>query len=475
MWYNMLMYNKKLLSKLDAKTVKSEKVKQIEEENRRQAEFNKNVEKSTDEVLKFGGKIKKFFSKKRNFAIFIFLLIVLIAGFAVLVYFLVFKKVETPEENARESQKVEQQVTKYYDSLTGELIAYTGTQYNLDGTEKKDENGKPIYISDRQAQQVNDNTNYRRINCIQIPNGTDAQPQVGLNEAKIVYEAIAEGGITRFAAIYRGSTSNVIGPVRSLRTYYLEWDTPYDCTIVHAGGEANALENVKSYAHLSESNEYMWRDYSAYYAPNNLFTSSSLLEDFNGSFRYNRSDPKTFPRITPEESVKELKKIRKAQMEASEENPSSYHFASDIYVHITASPYYNVKYTYDPTLNAYARSYETGEPHMTYTCKTGVEGSKVKPQKDCGEPTQVTPKVVVVIKVPEQLNQTNLYREDIETTGSGDAWVFENGIVIEATWQREKIQEQLKFIKKETGEELKLAPGQTFITAIANSYGYVQY
>lgn len=471
----MLMYNKKLLSKLDAKTVKSEKVKQIEEEKRRQAEINKNIEKSTDEVLKFGGKVKKFFSKKRNFAIFIFLLIILIAGFSTLVYFLVFRHVEVKEEEAKRSQAIEHPVTKYYDSLTGELIAYTGTQYNLDGTEKTDENGKPIFITDRQAQQANDNTNYRRINCIQIPNGADARPQVGLSEAKIVYEAIAEGGITRFAAIYRGSTSNVIGPVRSLRTYYLEWDTPYDCTIIHAGGEPNALENVKSYAHLSESNEFMWRDYSAYYAPNNLFTSSSLLDDFNGSFHYNRSDPKTFPRITPDESVKELKKIRKSQMEATEENPSSYHFANDIYVHITASPYYNVKYTYDPVLNAYPRSYENGELHMAYTCKTGVEGAKVKPQKDCGEPTQVAPKVVVVIKVPEQLNQSNHYREDIETTGSGDAWVFENGIVIEATWQREKIEEQLKFTKKETGEELKLAPGQTFITAIANSYGYVQY
>ncbi|MBP5675378.1 DUF3048 domain-containing protein, partial [Candidatus Saccharibacteria bacterium] len=107
-----------------------------------------------------------------------------------------------------------------------------------------------------------------------------------LSEAKIVYEAIAEGGITRFAAIYRDAKSDVIGPVRSLRTYYLEWDTPYDCTIVHAGGEKNALSRVQSYDHLSESATYMWRDYSAYYAQNNLFTSAKLLESFNNDNNY---------------------------------------------------------------------------------------------------------------------------------------------------------------------------------------------
>ena len=471
------MPNDKLLAKLDAKTVKSEHVKQVEEERKRKEEFDKNVEKATDEVLKSRDGFKKFFSKKRNIVLVIFLALLFLGGLGALAYYIIQKNIQPEiEEVAKKTKKVEQKVTKYYDSLTGELIAYTGTQYNIDGTEKKDHDGNVEYVTDMQAMQAANNTNFRRISCVQIPNGTDAQPQVGLHDAKIVYEAIAEGGITRFAAIYRGANASVIGPVRSLRTYYLEWDVPYDCTIIHAGGEENALERVKSYAHLSESNEYMWRDYSAYYAPNNLFTSSTLLDSFNGSNNLDRSEPKTFERITPDESNAELKKIRKAQTEATEEKPSPYRHAENIYVHITASPYYNVRYTYEPTTNSYLRSYETGEPHLSYTCKNlQAEGNKIKPQKDCGEPTQVAPKVVVVIQVPEELNQNNHYRENIKTTGLGDAWVFENGIAIEATWQRESINDQLEFTNKATGKKLALAPGQTFVTAVAQSYGYVQY
>ena len=44
--------------------------------------------------------------------------------------------------------------------------------------------------------------------CMQTPNGTDgARPQAGLTEAGVVFEAIAEAGITRFAAIYQNPSS----------------------------------------------------------------------------------------------------------------------------------------------------------------------------------------------------------------------------------------------------------------------------
>ena len=98
--------------------------------------------------------------------------------------------------------------------------------------------------------------------CIQTPNGTDgARPQVGLTEAGVVFEAIAEVGITRFAAIYQKPTSAVIGPIRSLRIYYLQWDTPFDCAIVHAGGSDDAIAAVRSggYKDLTENYTYMYR------------------------------------------------------------------------------------------------------------------------------------------------------------------------------------------------------------------------
>ena len=436
--------------------------------------------KMENKKTKKESKIKKFFSKKRNRIIFAVVLLLLIAG-GVAAFILLAQDSET-EEGVISTEKVKNVSKKYYDNLTGELLSYSGIQYNADGTEKLNENGEKIVYTELQAEQQADNNNMKRISCIQIPNGTDARPQVGLTEAKIVIEAIAEGGITRFAALYRGATSNVIGPVRSLRSYYLQWDDPFDCTIVHAGGEANALEQVKSYKHLSESRTYMWRDYSGWYAPNILFTSAELLDKFNSDNNYSSSNPKVFERMTPDESDKQLKKIRATSSsedsseEGEEASRNKYTKAENIYVHVTTAANYNINYTYNSSTNTYLRSYEGNSgKHMVYNCKgLSKSGSEISPKRDCGEMVQVAPKVVVVIKVAEQLNRTNLYREDVTTTGSGEAYIFQNGIVITGTWEKENISSQLVF-KDSEGEVIKLAPGQTFITAIAKSYGYVKY
>ncbi len=426
----------------------------------------KPVQKKPENEAKNGG-LKAFFSKKKNVVIVSILAVILIAGGVIVTLILLNNQPKnsgkTGGNGGSSNNKIEEVVEKFYDNLTGEVVSYSGLQYNADGTPMTKESGEEVYYSVKQAEDMAYSINHHRINCVQIPNGTDARPQVGLSEAKIVYEAIAEGGITRFAAIYRDAKSDVIGPVRSLRTYYLEWDTPYDCTIVHAGGEKNALNRVQSYDHLSESATYMWRDYSAYYAPNNLFTSAKLLESFNNDNNYRKSDPKTFERFTPDESEEAKGKVETK--------------TKDIYIHFTnGSNNYNVTYDYDEKSNSYLRGYEgSSGKHLIYTCKNqSKSGSKIRPQKDCGGQIQVAPKVVAVIKVDEKLNQDNHYREDIVTTGTGEATIFQNGDVIKGTWTKKTDKDQLEF-KDEKGKIIKLAPGQTFIEAIAKSYGYVKY
>ena len=142
--------------------------------------------------------------------------------------------------------------------------------------------------------------------CMQIPNGTDINPRthVGLQYAGVVFEAIAEAGITRFAAVFQNTDTSMIGPIRSLRTYYLDWDTPFDCTIVHAGGADDALAALKNgdYRDLTESTTYMWRNHNPYRSPNNLFTSSQLLNDFNTANGFTSSEVQGFTRMTPDEA-----------------------------------------------------------------------------------------------------------------------------------------------------------------------------
>ena len=68
----------------------------------------------------------------------------------------------------------------------------------------------------------------RRPVAVMINNHSEARPQSGLNSADIVYETNAEGGITRYLAIFWSNAPAKVGPVRSLRQYYLEWLSEYD-------------------------------------------------------------------------------------------------------------------------------------------------------------------------------------------------------------------------------------------------------
>ncbi len=48
-----------------------------------------------------------------------------------------------------------------------------------------------------------------------IDNHPSARPQVGLDEADIVFEELVEGGLTRYVAVWHSSLPAEIGPVRS--------------------------------------------------------------------------------------------------------------------------------------------------------------------------------------------------------------------------------------------------------------------
>ncbi len=313
--------------------------------------------------------------------------------------------------------------------------------------------------------------------CVQIPNGTDgARPQAGLNEAGVVFEAIAEAGITRFAAIYQDPSSAIIGPIRSLRTYYLEWDTPFDCTIVHAGGSSDALAAVANgYEDLSEDYQYMYRGTYGSRSWNNLFTTSSYLKQYSTDHSNSSSNIKGFARLTPEESEKErvdksvIKKL--VITEPSNEDTSEVSVpVGSIALRLGGWENFNVIYKYNVENNTYLRSYENGSAHEVYNCPASDLGEK-NPEDVCSL-TQIAPSVVVAMVVQESKASDN-YHEDITTIGSGDVYIFQNGSVTEGTWKKSSKGEQIKFTD-ENGDEIKLAPGQTFVTAVPN-YGSVDF
>lgn len=314
--------------------------------------------------------------------------------------------------------------------------------------------------------------------CVQTPNGTDgARPQAGLNEAGVIFEAIAEAGITRFAAIYQNPSTAVIGPIRSLRIYYLEWDTPFDCTIVHAGGAGDALAAVSSggYKDLTENYTYMYRGTYGGRRWNNLFTTSALLRQYSSDSGNASSDIKGFARMTPEESKKarvdgtvgeKLVITKPAKGNTSETTP----VAGVVKLRFGGLPNFNVNYNYNAETNTYARSYESGVAHEVYNCPASDLGEK-NPEDVCNL-TQMAPSVVVAMVVSERRASDN-YHEDITATGSGKAFIFQNGMAISGTWSKPSRADQIKFTD-ESGAEIKLAPGQTFVSAVPG-YGSVDF
>ena len=391
--------------------------------------------------------IKKQKRKKRAIIITVILAILLAAG-ATIAYFIFFAK-PTVEEEAPKEEVVE--TPKIYSKLSGLEIADESV------------NSMPTY-------------------CIQIPNGADgARPQTGLDEAAVVFEAIAEAGITRFAAVFQNPQSEAIGPIRSLRTYYLDWDTPFDCTIVHAGGSTEAAAALVSgnYTHLNESYTYMWRDTSSYWAPNNLMTSSTLLANFAADEGVHTASPAVFPRLAPAEVAKILKdnavnntsSTEDGTTESAAETADSA-LVSEISVNFGSVSDFNTVYKYDAESNTYLRSYASGEEHLVYSC-ANVDKARPTPKSDCGLAKQVAPSAIAVMKVDEYLD-TDGYHHVIKTIGTGTAYIFQNGTAVEGTWKKISKSAQIEFTDK-AGNTISFTPGQLWIAAVPNSGGSVKY
>ncbi len=296
----------------------------------------------------------------------------------------------------------------------------------------------PKYYSPITGLQVDDQAQTTApVTAIMIENSPDARPQSGIKDSGVVYEAIAEGGITRFLLIYQQEKPALIGPVRSLRMYYVDWLAPYHASVAHVGGSAASLAEIRngSYRDIDQffnAGSY-WRA-SDRYAPHNVYTNFERLDALNAAKGFTTSEPRPLAR----------------KDSSAAEQPT----ATQINVTISG-PTYNSSYTYDRESNTYPRSM-AGAPHL---------------DREAG---QVAPRVVVVLKTPMTLVREDGWRQQYQTTGSGQAVVFQDGLVSEVTWHKPDRASQLSFTDSE-GKPFELARGQTWISAVPTGTGGVTW
>lgn len=275
------------------------------------------------------------------------------------------------------------------------------------------------------------------VTAIMIENSPSARPQSGLKEAGVVYEAVAEGGITRFLALYQSAKPQLVGPVRSLRMYYVDWLAPYQASVAHVGGSFASLQEIRNgkYRDIDQffNPAYYWRA-SDRYAPHNVYTSFQKLDELNRSKGYTSSKFTGFKR--------------------GETKPPEVPEATAITLGF-GGPLYETSYLYDKASDSYARNL-AGAPHLDR------------------EKGQIAPKVVIAMKVSMQPVFEDGYREQIKTTGSGEAVIFQNGRVIKGSWHKAGRSAQIIFTNT-AGEEVALARGQTWIAAIPIDGGTVTW
>lgn len=273
---------------------------------------------------------------------------------------------------------------------------------------------------------------------VMIENSPDARPQSGLKQADVVYEAIAEGGITRFMALYQQGAPGTIGPVRSVRLYDLDWLAPYQGSLAHVGGSAEALQTIRSGSPWRDLDQFFnsgsYSRVSDRYAPHNVYTSMDRLRALESAKGFTSSTFTSFPR--------------------TDGTPTDKPSVASVAINFS-SALYNTTYTYSPGCNCYPRS-QAGEPHLDR------------------EDGQIQPSVVVALHVDETTIMQDGSRQKITTVGSGKADIFQNGTVIEGTWKKDSREAPMQLLDT-AGQPINLARGQTWIAAVPNDGGSVSW
>lgn len=265
-----------------------------------------------------------------------------------------------------------------------------------------------------------------------IDNYPDARPQSGLTKASLVFEALAEGGITRFMAVFTPNTTvPEIGPVRSARVYFVQWAMGLDAVYMHAGGSpdglalANSTDRIVNLEALTLP-QYARRDTSRV-APHNLYTSGESLRALaNGQ-----------PPLADQQLGYVFDRVA----------PAVPPQAATIRYNFT-DPLFQATWRYDAQTNGYYRSM-VGKPQVDRTT---------------GDPLWT--RNLVVMEVPDSLRTGDTAgRLDVNVVGSGAARVFLAGKQIEVTWRKTDAAAPLQFLDAQ-GHEIVFNLGPMWVAAV---------
>lgn len=314
--------------------------------------------------------------------------------------------------------------------------------------------------------------NKRRPVMTMIENSLDSRPQSGLSKADVVYEVVAEGGITRFmAAFYCGAVAQTVkaAPIRSARIYFVNFAAGYgpNPIYLHQGGANNFCPDcpggVKPRGEIDKTVD-------AYSALDKLgWRNGTHGNDMDGGFNIGfpivvrnqyriSSEPAAWEHSVVadiDEVYKEADKrgfgspseIRKWLFQDGKNNSSPE--VSDIKFNFwDGMPDYDVEWKYDSASNTYKR-FNGGKPHTDWEFD--------KPQLSASN--------VVIMFAQEKISVDKEKHNFYQNIGTGKSLIFQNGKVIEGTWKKPSQLDKEVFYD-ENGAEIKIVRGTVWVEVL---------
>lgn len=285
----------------------------------------------------------------------------------------------------------------------------------------------------------------RRPVAVMINNHVEARPQSGLNSADVVFEALAESGITRFLAIFWSEAPKKVGPIRSARQYYLEWLSPYDPLYIYDGcadtdnPKTDACGNVYAYKikKIATIGAWRWND-GVRYAPHNeyssLFSAWEYAEEKNWD---------SFPDVEGWKFKKDAK---------VEDRGSKSKVKITFHERINNGGVYDSVWTYDSKKNIYLK--ETGgRVHI-----------------DQESNTQVYAKNLILQEVEYTPAYDDKGRIILTTIDEGKATYLFDGKITTGKWKKTARTDRTTYYDS-SGNEMIFNRGRVWISAIATSVG----
>jgi hypothetical protein len=271
-----------------------------------------------------------------------------------------------------------------------------------------------------------------------IDNNPEARPQVGLNDADIVFEELVEGGLSRYLVVWHSVIPTEIGPVRSIRPMDPEIAAPFGGVITYSGGQQRfvqmmidtGLENVID--GQSGTEEFIYRS-DTMVAPHDVIVrAKNLIETLSDLVPPAPAFEFAGDGVTPT-AVAEGKTAKRL---------------------ITSfSSYNSPSWVFDAESGMYGRLQAGGEVDLDE--KQG----------------QLTARNVVVQMVDESGEYGDVPRALV--VGTGLAWISTGGKTVEATWTKTESSAMTVFTLG-SGEIVTLAPGRTWIELIPTTSGFFE-